>query len=458
MADSPEDFERLLERCRAQLNAITLTLPILEEEGGPNALPPPKPAELPHFFAASVAVAAPPAVAKPAARAPEPEPLPPPLEVRPLEPESEPSAPLERFEAVEEPPRRDPAQAAPPEPELETEPEPAPAPRYESSAPPAPKPPAATNDSPEDRLEEEPLRRSSLDLPSARKPDARAVEDELPEPPRPASVPSRAEKAELAWRRVRESRAAARRESPFGWGALGLVALVAAVGYGVWRLQGPPVDRVFNLEGGDAAALRPERSDLVVAAGTKLLDVSDAGRVVERSTLESPAASLSWNQSALWSVDGRSSAVVELPDGTKRSTTFTLNYVPQAVYSRGRYLWTLEGGTTIRQYLVSRSLVGVQLQPLDLYQLAGISADAIAVDDAEVLWVFDRTARRLCRLHKVGPALRPIDSASLAQWIGAAPVRALSVDDGFVWVLVGADGGRAALHRIQVGRLDWNGA
>ena len=167
---------------------------------------------------------------------------------------------------------------------------------------------------------------------------------------------------------------------------------------------------------------------------------------------------MSWNQGALWTVDGVSRAVVERRDAAGHATAFTLPYVPRAVYSRGRDLWTLEGDRTIRQYLVSRSLVGVQLQPLDLFQLSDLAADAIAVDDSDVLWVFDRTTRRLCRLHKVGPALRPIDSAPLTPWIGSADVRSLALDETSAWLLVGDGNGRAEIHRILISRLDWSGS
>jgi hypothetical protein len=449
MTEAPDDFERLLERCRAQLGAITLSLPIIEAEGGPNALPPP-PSDVP----APKSYFPPPQAAAPVAP-----PVAAPVESERTERPALPAASPERKPEPSLSFAREPALALPDSRTLSLdEPERAPAVSRAAAPPPAqpprPAPPqiptAVTED--DDVVPVEPQRRTSLDLPVAPVAEADDQPEELPRTPPAPSRPLRLEAASRSVGRASESSSA----SPFGWGAVGGLAVAALIGFGVWRVQRPAADRTFELDPADAAALRPEHSDILVAQGAKLLNVSETGRALESRTLEAPVASISWNAGNLWSVDGRTRAVLERRDATGTATAFTLNHVPRAVYAHGRYLWTLEdGGKTIRQYLVSRSLVGVQLQPLDMYQLPDLTADAIAVDDADVIWVFDHASRRLYRLHAVGASLRPIDSAPLKALIGAADVRAMFLDDGAVWILAAPAGGRSVVHRVTADQLDW---
>lgn len=220
------------------------------------------------------------------------------------------------------------------------------------------------------------------------------------------------------------------------------------------------MDRPFTLGSSDAAALRPERADLLVAQGSTLLDLTEDGRLLGRKTLDAPVTALGWDRGSLWKVDGRAHVFVEREEATGREIDYAVNYAPQTLALHGRQLWAVEpDGRTVHQYLISHSLLGVQLQPLDQYPLSGLTIAAIAVDDAEQLWVVDRASRRLHRLRKEGPGYRAVDSAPLAAFIDATgSVKSIDIEDGVVWLLVSDPGGRATMHRLEADRLDWTGA
>ena len=392
MTGAPDDFERLLERCRAQLDSISLSLPTLEAEGGEHPLPPPPRAEMP------AAKTAPAAAAKP------------------------------------EPPPRAAVAQAPAVIERLPPPPPPPAPVYSPPPAPAYSPPAQPpKSSPSYSLDTETL--PDLTPPAPRPP--------RPQPPRPRLSTSADDRRTWSDRRLAAAAAA---------------AVFAA--FVLWRLQRPPLDRPLQLAASDAAALRPERADLLVAQGSMLLDLSEDGRTLGRKALDAPVAALGWDRGSLWSVDGRSHSFFERREANGRQTEFAVNYAPQSIALRGRQLWALEpDGRTVHQYLVSRSLLGVQLQPLDQYVLPGLSGTALAVDDYDQLWIVDRTSRRLHRLRKEGPGYRAVDSAPLAAFMGDSGIaKSLEIDDGVLWLLVSEPGGRSTIHRLISARLDWAGA
>lgn len=244
------------------------------------------------------------------------------------------------------------------------------------------------------------------------------------------------------------------RVTPAGWAAAGAAAAVAL---GLWLTRESARSADFALDSGDALAVREDKGDLLVAQGAGLLVLSQDGRELGRAALDAAVAGMSWSNGSLWSTDGVTPAVIERRDGV-HPTAFRLNHVPSDLYATERYLWTAQKGEhAIRQYLISRSMLGVVLQPIDRYDLPGIDPDAFAVDSSDVLWVLDVAARRLWRLRPLNGVYKPADYAPLTPVIGAdGGMKDLSIKNGSVWLLSKpAGGGQVHVLRLPVNRFEW---
>lgn len=240
-----------------------------------------------------------------------------------------------------------------------------------------------------------------------------------------------------------------------------LLAGAAAVAAGLllWRAPRLRPDRVIELDSAQALVVRPERGDLLIAQGLKLVELSADGRARDWQALDAPLTGIAWSQDGLWSVDASTAAVERRSNG--KSVVFPLNHIPTAVYARDRYLWTLEkGGEMIHQFMLSTTILGPRLLPLDLYRLPGLSTESIALDDGGLLWLVDKRTGRLFRLRLEGISYRAIDSAPLTPLIGASSeVLSLSVEGGAVWLLVRPEASaRSVLHRIPAKLLYWTPA
>lgn len=237
--------------------------------------------------------------------------------------------------------------------------------------------------------------------------------------------------------------------------AAGLLA--AAGAYGAWLLRRPPAEIDLPLDDAQAMAVRPEKGDLLVAEGRELVDLTRGGKTLSRAPLDAPVDSMSWNQGSLWIADGRSSSVSERGEDGK-TTVFSLNHVPSALYAKDRYLWTAEKSAgALHQFLISRSILGAMLQPIDSFELSGLSPESFTIDDSGTLWVADGPTRRLYRLRLENGAYKKLASAPLSPFVGpSGKLRDLTVDGDGVWILAEQDGGRVALRRIAVARLDWS--
>ena len=208
----------------------------------------------------------------------------------------------------------------------------------------------------------------------------------------------------------------------------------------------------------DAMSKVPESRGVALSAGNVVTILDRDGRAVETRPLDAPVTALSLTPGSLWTSNGRTPALVEQRAAGRRAT-FTLNHVPLYVDAQERSLWTSDDkGKQIHQYLITRSMLGVFLQPLDLYDLPELTADCFDMRNDGVLWVVDAPSRRLYRLKADGPAYRPVDSAPLAAFIGGAGRgRGLAVVEGYLWLLLSPDDGKGAsvLKRLSLRRLAW---
>jgi hypothetical protein len=268
--------------------------------------------------------------------------------------------------------------------------------------------------------------------------------------PPPAPLP-RVEAPAQAKHPAEPARARVRAAAPL---AAAAVAVLAA--FVIWGARRPAAEVTLSVAGADAMAVRPE-GDLLVARGRALLTLSPKGAELARKELAAPVVGLRWTPGSLWSVDGIAAEITERRDG-ERPTIFHLNHVPTGLYAKGNTLWTQEkSGHAIHQYLVSRSILGALLQPLDLLELPGITAETFAFDDSGALWIVDGETRSLYKMRADGGSYRAVQRAALSPLLGpSGAINGLSIDGDGVWLLSRpADGGPAALRRISLKRLDW---
>ena len=235
---------------------------------------------------------------------------------------------------------------------------------------------------------------------------------------------------------------------------------LAAGGTATWWIRREPKDVSLNIDRADALAIRSD-GDMIVAEGPELVTLSPEGKPLGKVDLpEGPIDDLSWDQGSLWSVDGRTPTVLERRDGA-RPTVFHLNHVPHAVYAHDKYLWTAEkNGSSLHQFLVSRSILGAMLQPLDLYELPGLTPQTFALDDEGTLWLVDMATRQLYRLRPEGGSYKQVASTPLSPMIGPdAEIRSLRLKDDAIWILVRpANSDRSILRRLILSRLTWTPA
>jgi hypothetical protein len=242
--------------------------------------------------------------------------------------------------------------------------------------------------------------------------------------------------------------------------ALAGAAVLGAAVLVFWLGRLGPSALVLRFPDADAAAVQGESGNVLIARGGEVLTMSPAGAILERRPVAGKISSLRWDRGSLWTVDGTSAAVTERRDD-ERPTVFRLNHVPAALFVTGNTVWTVErNGHTIHQYLLSRSILGAMLQPLDLLEVQSLSADTIAVDASGTLWIADDRTRGLFRLRAQNGVYKIVDSAPLSPLLGpAGTLRGLTVEGSSVWIFArSASGGAAVLRRIPIASLDWTRA
>jgi hypothetical protein len=242
--------------------------------------------------------------------------------------------------------------------------------------------------------------------------------------------------------------------------ALAAAAALLVAGLAAYRYSGSTGNavRIVLEHPADGMALRVERGDILVAEGGELLTMARDGRLLGREPLEAPVAALDWDQGSTWTLDGQTAALIERREG-QRPTRYGLNHVPTALFVKDRYLWTADRASrVIRQYLVSRSILGAILQPLDRIDLPGMDIATFAFDPAGDLWVADANRRSLFRFRSTGGVFKAIASAPLSPLIGpSGEIHGLFLEEDGLWLTNNADGA-AVLRRIPLSSLDWSPA
>lgn len=333
-------------------------------------------------------------------------------------------------------PEIDPAPPAPRLTLIEPPPAPAPAPKPAPVPEPAPVP---------------------ISVAEAPRPAAPSVPEPLQPPPMPVSVPPPSPTPVPAPSpRSPVSVPAALRLSPLRLAALaGAAAVLAWAGF--WLVRGGETDLSLTLEHADALSSVPG-DGVAIAEGYAVRFLDDDGHQIETRPLTGPVSAFSWRESSLWAADGRTAALVEhRADGGTAS--FALNHVPAALDAHEKYLWSTDAkGKQIRQFLITRSMLGIFLQPLDLYDLPDFTVECFDMDLEGALWLVDAPSRRLYFLKADGSAYKPVKSAPLTPVIGGAGrVKGISVKGGRIWILVSAADGRgpSVLKRLSLRRLAW---
>jgi hypothetical protein len=240
---------------------------------------------------------------------------------------------------------------------------------------------------------------------------------------------------------------------------LTLALTLSATAFGIYHLshQGPDGLTIELDRKADNLGVRTDRRDMLVVADKELLTISREGKVISRQRLDIPIASIRWEKGSAWTVDGRSATLVERRE-TGRPTVYQLNHVPSALYINGNFLWTLDkAGKTIHQYLISRSILGAMLQPLDIYALPNLKAESFFVDETGILWTTDSDSRELIQLKAEAGHYKAISKAPLSPFLGPdGIIQGLTLEDGGVWLLSSpTEGGHAKLRFIPLSRLDW---
>jgi len=100
------------------------------------------------------------------------------------------------------------------------------------------------------------------------------------------------------------------------------------------------------------------------------------------------------------------------------------------------------------------------LQPIDRYELPGLSPETFAVDADGDLWLIDSLTRKLCHLRLMDGTFKLLASAPLSPIVGpAGKLRGLTIDGNAVWFLSSpASGTRDTLRRIAINDLVWTPA
>lgn len=284
----------------------------------------------------------------------------------------------------------------------------------------------------------------------------------VPPPPEPEPPPHDAAPREERPPRLERagSPAPAGRGYP-RWAAVAAAAFILSSSVGYWLSRQETGGLSLTFDRVDALGSAPGRGKAAVASG-KTVTVLDAdGRVVETRTLDASVAAISWSGGSLWTADGRTPALVERrADG--KATSFALNHVPAAIDAGEKYLWSVDAkGKVLRQFLITRSMLGVFLQPLDLYDLPQFTVACFAMDSDGTLWLVDASSRALYRLKPEGTAYKPTARASLTPVIGGAGrIQGIALEDGTLWILVAPrdDKDACLLRRLSRRRLRWTPA
>ncbi len=241
--------------------------------------------------------------------------------------------------------------------------------------------------------------------------------------------------------------------------AASLLIALGIAGLGAYRLSqdGEGAIRIPLDQPASAFMLTADLQEFLISEGNELLTVAHSGEIRRRRFVEGAFAALRWSQGAVWTIDGRSAAITERR-GEMRPTVYSLNHVPTSLYLNDRFLWTGERSTrTLRQFMVSRSILGAMLQPIDRIDLpANIDLIAFSFESGGDLYVADARQHRLVRFHTTGGAYRALQSAPLSPILGPDDSHhRFFLEKGNIWALTNPTGGVSEIKRIPFSSLNW---
>lgn len=225
----------------------------------------------------------------------------------------------------------------------------------------------------------------------------------------------------------------------------------------VEHLSEPPlISDSFRVDGAEALAVQTDHAGLVIARTGQLDDIRLDGTIRSSRPLPSAMINMQMNKSELWSVDGEHRQVRVERDGS-HSTVFPLNHVPGAVFVKDTELWTAEkDGRGMHQYLISRSILGPMLQPLDAFEIENITPEVIAIDRNGLLLIIDDQTRSIYRLRSEGGIYKIQQRADLSALAGGAvKFHGCAIDEKEAWFLVKDDTGAETAKRVELARLSW---
>ena len=247
---------------------------------------------------------------------------------------------------------------------------------------------------------------------------------------------------------------------PLRWAALGGTALALCLA-AFWLSRRGTETLSSTLARADAMSDVPGSGGVAIAADTTVTILGSDGHPLETRPLDAPVVALSWSSGALWTANGRTPALVEhRADGG--TSSFAVNHVPTAIDAHEKYLWSVDAqGKQVHQYLITRSMLGMFLQPLDLYDLSELTVESFDMDEEGVLWLVDSASRRLYRLKADGAVYKPVDSAPLTPLIGTTGrTKGIAIGSENIWILVSPEDGpgSSVLKRFPLRRLTWTPA
>jgi hypothetical protein len=165
-------------------------------------------------------------------------------------------------------------------------------------------------------------------------------------------------------------------------------------------------------------------------------------------------SAIAWDSGVLYAVDGRSKRLQHWGDIEADPTIYGLDHVPQAVFVRAPYCWTVDAnGPYLRQYLMSSTMIGLLFQQLDLLKMPDIKTrDLFVAKDAGAVMIEAETGRILTFAAQKNSLLLKTADDTLPTYARASAH--LVASDGPLRLATRSENGEAVNVRPYQGPLD----